>query len=100
MLTAYDWVYGIANITAVILAIIAAFIALMIYDRTRDTKILGAWKYLLIALGLFVIQEILGALKTFGVYSTPHLTHVLPGVILVFVIAALIKQINITRGHY
>ncbi len=100
MLTPYDWIYGIANITAVILAIIAAFIAINIYDKTRDTKTLGAWKYLLIALGFFVIQEILGVLKTFGIYSTPHLTHVVPGIILVFLIASLAVQINITRGNY
>lgn len=99
MLTVYDWVYGIANLTAVILAIIAAFIAISLYDRTREKKILGAWKYLLISLGLFIIQEILGALKVFGIFSTPHLTHILPGFILLFLIAALIKQINITRGY-
>lgn len=100
MLTAYDWVYGIANITAVILAIAAGFIALSIYEKTREKKILGAWKYLIIALILFVFQEILGALKTFGIFSTPWATHVLPGFILIFLIASLVAQINIARGHY
>ena len=53
---------------------------------------------MIIALLLFAVEEVVGALKTFGIYETPHLTHVLPFFILLFVIAAVLTQINITRG--
>lgn len=98
MLTPYDWVYGIANITNVFLSVIAGIIAISLFEKTSQRKYLSAWQPLLIALILFAIEEIVGALKIFGIWSTPWLTHVIPSFILVFLIAALAKQINITRG--
>ena len=53
---------------------------------------------MIIALVLFAVEEVIGALKTFGIYETPHLTHVIPFFILLFVIAAIVIQINITKG--
>jgi len=98
MLTPYDWVYGIATITAVALSIIAGIIALGLFERSSAKKHLNAWKPLIIVLVLFAFEEVFGALKIFGVWSTPWLTHVIPSFMLVFLIAALLKQINITRG--
>ena len=98
MLTTYDWVYGIANITAVLLSIIAGILALGLLEASAKRKYLGAWKPLLFALILFALEEVVGALKIFGIWSTPWLTHVIPSFILVFLIMALLKQINITRG--
>ncbi len=98
MLTPYDWVYGIAIITTVFLSLIAGVIALSLFEKATQRKYLGAWKPLIIALVLFTAEEVFGALKVFGVWSTPWLTHVLPSFILIFLIAALLKQINITRG--
>jgi len=98
MLTPYDWIYGITLITNVFLSIIAGAIALGLFTKTSQKKILGAWKYLLIALILFAVQGIFGALKVLGIWSTPWLTHVIPSFIIVFLIAALLKQINITKG--
>jgi len=98
MLTPYDWVYGITLMTNVFLSIIAGALALSLFEHARQRKYLNAWKPLIIALVLFTAQEVFGTLKVFGVWSTPWLTHVLPSFILVFLIAALIKQINITRG--
>jgi len=97
-LTPYDWIYGIALITAVFLSLIAGFIALSLFEKARERKILSAWKPLIVALILFALEEIVGALKVFGIWSTPWLTHVIPSFILIFLIAALVKQINITRG--
>ena len=68
------------------------------FRAAREQKNLHSWRYLIIALILFAIEEVVGALKTFGIYETPHLTHVLPFFILLFVIAAVLTQINITRG--
>jgi len=98
MLTVYDWIYGIAQLAAAFLSIIAGFIAISIFKASHKQKLLKAWKMLVVALVLFAVEEILGALKTFGVYSTPHLTHIVPSFLLVFLIAALIIQINVNRG--
>lgn len=98
MLTVYDWVYGIATLTVVFLSIIAGFLSLTMFKSTAHRKYLAAWRYLLVALFLFAVEELVGTLKVFGVWSTPWLTHVIPSFILVFLIAALLTQINITRG--
>lgn len=98
VLTIYDWFLGTAEIAAVFLSIVAGFIALSLFKVSRKNKELNAWKPLIIALVLFAVEEIFAALKTFGVYVTPHLTHVIPGFILGFLIAALIMQIHINRG--
>ena len=61
-------------------------------------KPLRAWKFLLVAVLFFAAEEVIGALKTFGIYITPHLTHVIPGIILGLLIAAIVIQININKG--
>ncbi len=98
MLTPYDWIYGISIITTVFLSVIAGTIALTMFEKASQRRYLSAWKPLIVALVLFVVEELFGALKVFGVWSTPWLTHVIPSFILVFLIAALLRQINITRG--
>jgi len=98
MLTPYDWVYGISALTAVFLSLIAGFLALSMFDHASQRKHLAAWKPLIFALVLFAVEEVVGALKIFGIWSTPWLRHVIPSLILVFLIAALIKQIYITKG--
>lgn len=80
------------------LSIIAAIIAISMLTMARKRKVLGAWVYLLIALLLFTAEEVIGGLKVFGIFDTPYLTHVIPSFILVFLIIALAKQININRG--
>lgn len=96
--TTYDWIYGIAQFSAAFLSIIAGIIAITMFRSAKQQKNLNSWTYMIIALILFAIEEVIGALKTFGIYETPHLTHVIPFFILLFVIAAVITQINITRG--
>jgi len=98
MLTPYDWIYGIAILTAVFLSIVAGIIAMSMFAKATQRKYLSAWKFLIIALVLFAFEEVFGALKVFGVWSTPWLTHVIPSFILVFLIAALLRQINISKG--
>lgn len=97
-LTTYDWIYGIAQFSAAFLSIIAGIIAISMFRAAKRQKNLRSWRYMIIALVLFAIEEIIGALKTFGIYETPHLTHVIPFFILLFVIAAVVVQINITKG--
>jgi hypothetical protein len=98
LLTIYDWIYGIAQISAVVLVIIAGFIAVSLFSSVKKSKYLHSWKWMIGAMILFAVVEIIGILKTFGIFRTPFLTHILPGVILAFVIVAVVIQININRG--
>ncbi|MEK6849829.1 MAG: hypothetical protein AABY01_04665 [Nanoarchaeota archaeon] len=98
VLSIYDYVYGIAQLAAGFLAIIAGFIAITLFKAAHVKKQLRAWKYLLPALVLFVIVEVLGALNAFGVNIAPYWTHVLVSVILVLLIAALTSQIHLNKG--
>ncbi|MBD3304025.1 hypothetical protein GF343_02685 [Candidatus Woesearchaeota archaeon] len=98
MFTAYEWIYGIAQFSAGFLSVVAGIIALSMFRAARQNKILRSWRFLIIALVLFAVEEVIGALKTFGIYETPHLTHVIPFFILLFVIAGVLAQIKITKG--
>lgn len=97
ILTTYDWIYGVAQFAAGFLAVIAAFIALTMF-RKAEQKPLKAWIYLLIGVIFFAIEEVIGALKTFGIFETQYLTHVIPGIIMALLITALVVQTNIARG--
>jgi heme A synthase len=99
MLSTYDWVYGSAQIGSVVLSLIAGVIAITMLKQASKRKELRAWPYLLWALVFFAIEEGVGALKTFGIWSTPWLTHVIPSVILAFLIVALVIQIHVTKGY-
>lgn len=99
MLTIYDWVYGSGQIGAVILSFVAGGIALSMFKAARQRRSLRAWRFLLWALVLFVLVEAIGALRTFGIWSSPWLTHVLVSFILAILIAALVVQIQVTKGY-
>lgn len=98
VLTPYDWAYGISQLAAVFLSIIAGFIAISMFKVSSEHRHLRPWKFLIPSLVLFSVEEVLGALRTFDVWTTPHLTHVVPSFVLVFLIAALINQIQVNRG--
>ena len=97
-LTPYDWIYGITQLATVVLSIVAGLIAISMFHHASKKKYMAAWRPLIIALVLFVVEELIGVLRTFGIWSNPWITHVVPSFILLFLIAALLKQINITRG--
>ena len=97
-LTFYDWIYGSAQIGAVVLSIVAAVIAISMLRISHQQKRLRGWRTLLMALVFFMLEEVFGALQTFGIYSNPWLTHVIPSVILGLLIFALINQLNVARG--
>lgn len=97
-LTPYDWAYGIAQLAAVFLSIIAGLIAISMFKVSSEHPHLRPWRFMIVTLVLFAVEEVLGALRTFGVWSTPHLTHLVPSFILGFLIAALINQIQVNKG--
>ena len=112
-LSTYDWVYGISQIAAVLLSVIAGLIALSIMRSAKKQELLRAWKFLAPAIVLFAIEELLGAFRTFDLYGLPQLawiptgmvtflttaaTHIVPFFIILFLIASLVIQINIKKG--
>ena len=98
VLTTYDWFYGTATIAVVFLAIVAGILAMSLFKAAFKRKELHAWRFLIFALVSFAAVEVFGVLKIFSIYITPHLTHVIAGVVLAFVIASLVNQIYINRG--
>ena len=99
MLSTYDWIYGSCQIGSVVLSLVAGVIAISMIKQARRSRQLRAWPYLIWALVFFALEEVAGALKTFGFWSTPWLTHVIPSAILAFLIIALIIQIQVTKGY-
>ncbi len=98
-LTIYDWFYGITQLAATFLSVVAGGIALTVFAKARTKVSLRAWKPLSVALVLFAVEEVIGAVRTFGVWPTPsHWTHILPGFILFFLIVALLRQIQQLKG--
>jgi hypothetical protein len=98
-LTVYDWVYGIAQISAVVLSVIAGIIAGSMFRSAHRARILSAWRYLIPALILFVVEELVGAARTFGFWTPPvYLTHVLASLIIGCVIAALVVQREVNEA--
>lgn len=98
VLTPYDWAYGISQLAAVFLSIIAGIIAISMFKVSSQHPHLRSWKFLIVTLILFMVEEILGALRTFSVWDPAPLTHLVPSFVLVFLIAALINQIQVNRG--
>lgn len=90
-----DFFEGILKITNVILALFAAYIAITIFKASHERKELRPWKALIVALIFFMLQEILGALRAFDIFSSPYLTHIVPTVVLAFLLYALARQIHI-----
>ena len=104
-LTTVEWAYGISQLSAVFLALVAGGIALSLVKLARRQPLLRGWRYLVWTLVLFAVEEVVGALRTFGVVPSLHteyawITHIIPTFVLIFLIAALLNQININRGWY
>ena len=98
VLSVYDFLYGIAQLAAGFLAVIAGIIALTMFRISHERSELRAWKYLLSALIVFVVVEVIGGLGAFGVHIAQFWTHVLVSLILFLVIIALLVQIHVNRG--
>ncbi|MBI2564949.1 hypothetical protein HYV79_03080 [Candidatus Woesearchaeota archaeon] len=98
VLTVYDWIYGIAQLAAVFMAVFAGGIALSLFDSARKRAVLRAWLFLIPALVLFTAEEIIGALVAFGVMKPNMWTHILPSGILLLLITSLIIQLSVSKG--
>jgi hypothetical protein len=99
MLTAYDWIYGISQIAAVVLSLFVVIIGVTLFRVSFKKKQLRPWTFLLLALLFFTAEEVFGALKTFGILSdVSFITHIIPSFIMGFLITALVIQIQVNKG--
>ena len=92
-----DYADGLLKIANVFLSLVAAIIAISLFKESNKRQNLKPWKLLIIALLFFTIQEILGALRAFGIFSTPYLTHIVPTIMLCLLVVALIYQIEVHK---
>jgi predicted membrane-bound dolichyl-phosphate-mannose-protein mannosyltransferase len=89
------YIEGILKIANLFLSVVAGLIALSLLKASTKKIYLKPWYLLITILVLFAVQEILGALRAFNIYSTSYLTHIVPTLILGLLIWTLVLQINI-----
>ncbi len=95
---AIDFITGVLQIANFVLAVVAGLIAASLFE-VSSKKELRAWKPLAVALVFFAVEEIFGGLRSFNIYASTWITHVVPSIILGFLIWALVLQIEvITEG--
>ncbi len=90
-----EFLEGMLKIANVVLSIVAGYLAIQILIIGKNKKELKAWKVLVVALILFIVQEVLGALRAFEIFTSPFLTHIVPGILLAFLIYAIALQIHV-----
>lgn len=95
MSTAY--IEGIVLLTNVFMAIVGGIIASIMFRQAWSQEALKAWRPLIFALIVFALQEIIGALRAFDIFSTPYLTHVVPSIILGLLITAVVLEIDVKK---
>lgn len=88
---------GIIKIANLLLAIVAGVIASTLFVKAWQKQSLKAWRFLIFALIFFVVQEVLGALRAFGIYESAFLTHVNVSIILFLLIGAVLLEIDVKK---
>mgnify|MGYP001363670583 CR=1 FL=1 len=91
-----DFITGVLQIANLVLAVIAGLIAASMFAVSKKEG-LRPWKPLAAALIFFALEEIFGGLRSFGIYSNAWITHVIPSIILAFLIWGLVAQINVIK---
>jgi uncharacterized membrane protein YfcA len=89
---------GTLEISAALLSLIAAILAISIFKVSHRNRELRAWKYIIVGLIFFMAGEIFGALNSFNIYQTIFLTHIIPTAILGLLITALVIEIHYVEG--
>ncbi len=90
---------GLLKIANVVLSATAGYISITLFRVSHGRKELRAWKVLIVALVFFMIQEIFGALRAFGIFSSPYITHIIPTIVLCLLIYSLALQMHIHITH-
>ncbi|MFH1054148.1 MAG: hypothetical protein V1740_07050 [Candidatus Woesearchaeota archaeon] len=89
------YLYGTFQIANLFLAIVAGSMAATLFEISHARSHLRPWKVLIASLIIFAILEIVGALRSFGIYTSPFLTHVLTSGIIALLIVTLVMQLRI-----
>lgn len=87
-----DFITGVLQIANFFLAVVAGLIAATLFEVSKE-KQLRAWKPLAVALVFFALEEVFGGLRSFNIYTSTWITHVIPSIILIFLIYGLALQI-------
>jgi len=93
-----QYLQGVLQLAAVFLSLVAGTFAASLFSVSQKHEHLRPWKFLIVALILFAIEEILGALVAFQIIYPTFLTHVIPTAILIMLIFALHLQIKENTG--
>lgn len=91
----YLYLYGTFQVANLFLAVVAGFIAASLFKVSHERHHLRPWKVLIVGLILFAILEIVGALRSFGIYTSPFLTHVLTTGIVSLLVVTLVMQLKV-----
>ena len=84
---------GVLQLTVVFLSIAAGVIAINVWKHSRKKKELEPWLWLMVALVLFAIEEIVGVLDAFNILRQINwLRHIIPSFIMVTLLVAVVKQ--------
>ena len=93
-----DFLTGMLKIANIFLSVVAGSLALSLFKSARsDEPLLRPWCFLVFALVLFALLEIVGGLRAFNIFETPFLTHTIVSVMLVMLIGALIVEIGVVK---
>ncbi len=71
-----QFIEGILKIANLFLIFVAGGIAISMFKISGKNEYLRPWRILIVVLLLFVIQQVLGALRAFAIWESPYLTHV------------------------
>ena len=91
-----DFITGVIQIANLVLAVVAGLIAASMFAVSKQSN-LRPWKPLAAALIFFALEEIFGGLRSFAIYSNAWITHIIPSIILAFLIWGLVSQINVIK---
>ena len=89
-----EYLAGVLHVAIIFLSVVAGIFAASLLRVSHEAKQLSPWKYLIVALILFGVEEILGALISFRIILPTFLTHLLPTIILILMLIALREQIS------
>lgn len=96
------YLVGSIQVIVVLFSIIAGFMCFSLIRKLKnreEKRKYSVWKYLLFVLILFGIEEVLGILDAFNIMrDLNYLRHVVPSILLIFLLIALVKQVDLTRS--
>ena len=95
MADVYLYMYGTFQIANLFLAVVAGAMAATMFKASHEKEHLRPWKILIAALIVFAVLEVVGALRSFGVYTSPFLTHILTSLIVGLLVFALVMQLRV-----